>query len=183
MYGDDFYAISLDAVSLTVTPASEANSAESGGIRVDGRDNLTQPIPVARLKFNKGWIRFKVRPRHAPAELIDFLETTNSYFAYMFGDANNYISLYGSAANQITLGFNAGGAGFVSANWACAAAWTADQEMIWEIRYNAASMWLVVDEVTVVTVVAPVAFGLIPTIAYWGGWVGVRQGDAVFLNP
>ena len=42
--GDDFYLFALDGVSLTVTPASEANSAEAWGLRVDGRDTLTQSI-------------------------------------------------------------------------------------------------------------------------------------------
>jgi hypothetical protein len=41
-YVDDLYAFLLDDVSLTVTPASEANSAETTGLRVDGRDTCTQ---------------------------------------------------------------------------------------------------------------------------------------------
>jgi hypothetical protein len=39
---DDIYMFALDDVSLTVTPASEANSAETDGLRVDGRDTCTQ---------------------------------------------------------------------------------------------------------------------------------------------
>jgi len=182
-YVDDAYAFALTAVSLTVTPASEANSAESGGIRVDGRDTLTQPIPAGALKATEGWVRWKMRMRHAPAALEAFQESTDDNFAYFFGDANNYIIVHGTAANQMTLTFDSAGAGAVAANWACAAAWTADQEMLFEVRWNAASVWLVVDGVTQATAVGPVAFAPIPTIAYWGGLVGVRQGDAVFLDP
>ena len=41
---DDISIIELDDVSLTVTPASAANSAEGGGIRVGGLDTVTQAI-------------------------------------------------------------------------------------------------------------------------------------------
>jgi hypothetical protein len=43
-YVDDVSVIELDDVSITATAASEANSAEGTGIRVDGLDTLTQSI-------------------------------------------------------------------------------------------------------------------------------------------
>jgi hypothetical protein len=41
-YVDDLYGFFLDDVSLTVTPASEANSQENGGIQVTGLDHYVQ---------------------------------------------------------------------------------------------------------------------------------------------
>ena len=184
MFWDDVFAVALDAVSLTVTPASEANSAESGGRRVDGRDTLTQPIPAGKLKATEGWVRWKMRMRHAPADLEAFQESTLDAFLYLFGDASNYIYVAGTAANTITLGVNSAGAGAQTNTWDCTAAWTADEELLWEVRYNAASVWLIVAGVTRVTVTTAIAFGTVPATAYLGSNnSGARQGDVVFLNP
>ncbi|KKT45404.1 MAG: hypothetical protein UW36_C0006G0025, partial [candidate division WWE3 bacterium GW2011_GWA2_44_16] len=60
---DDSYTFSLSPVSLTVTPASLANSTETTGIRVDGTDMLTQPI--TNLTATSGTARFKYTPRHS----------------------------------------------------------------------------------------------------------------------
>ena len=183
-YVDDLYYVALAPVSLTVTPANEANSAESGGRRTDGRDMLTQPIPVGYLRPRKGHIRWRDGMRHSPANLIAFRETTDTYAAYFFGDATNYISLRATAANQFTLSYDAGGAGIQTVNWACAAEWTEDQDMLFEILYRANLMRLRVDGIFVAAIAQPVVFTTIPTLTYWGSNnAGARQLDAVYLDP
>ncbi|MBE0574034.1 hypothetical protein IH575_03965, partial [Candidatus Dojkabacteria bacterium] len=89
-YFDDAYAFALDDVSLTATPASLANSQESGGIRVDGYDKLTQP--VTKLKATSGSIKFKWTPRHSAADFLKFGQTELDIFR-LYGNANNRIIL------------------------------------------------------------------------------------------
>ncbi|MHA2065288.1 MAG: DUF2341 domain-containing protein, partial [Candidatus Thorarchaeota archaeon] len=106
-YFDDIYAYHLDAVTLTVTPASEANSLESSGLRVDGRDTLTQTI--SNLTTTKGTIKFDYTPRHDAADQLAFLESTDVYIGEWYGDADDYIQLYWSAANTVTLAYSING--------------------------------------------------------------------------
>ncbi|PIZ45089.1 hypothetical protein COY32_05630, partial [candidate division WWE3 bacterium CG_4_10_14_0_2_um_filter_41_14] len=80
-YLDDTYAFVLTPVSLTVTPASEANSLESTGLRVDGTDTLTQPI--TNLTATAGTIKFKFTPRHSFA-VADLLGVTSPVIATLY---------------------------------------------------------------------------------------------------
>ena len=174
---DDIYAFKLDDVSLTVTPASAANSVESGGLRVDGRDKLEQDI-TNRLKRTSGEIRWRSRPRHAPANLVAFVETANAYLIQAYGDATNYISVYGSAANTVTLAFNDGG-GAHTVNWDCTAAWVADEELAWKLEYHPNAMRLWCNSMVVATIIQPVSFATIPNTIYFGRSITGDNSDTV----
>ena len=184
-FSDDFAAFLLDAVTLTVTPASEANSLESGGIRVDGYDNGPQVVPENRLKSQKGWIRTIWRPRHSDAQAVAFGNAT-PYVLDIHGDANNWIDVVWTAANTLRLRYNANGAGAVSANWATGGgAIVPDTAYLVEIKYTAGGAILYVDGVNRVQIVAPTGFVWpVPTTCYWGTADGLnQQTDAVYGQP
>ena len=185
-FTDDVYLLSLDDVSLTVTPASEANSAESGGIRVDGYDICSQPIPAGILGPTAGHIKWKVRPRHAQGALESF-GVTNPIMAAFYFDINNQIYLQSSNDDNLRLYVVVGG---ISTNNAIAASnLVADQEYLFEIKYNATDAILKIDGVTTITVTpgAGINFGAnIPNSAYWGKGLPaatINQHDDVFINP
>jgi hypothetical protein len=91
--------------------------------------------------------------------------------------------VYASAANQIRLEFDAGGAGVQQDNWNCAGAITADTTYLMEVLYTAAFVRLYVDHVVQAEIIAPVTFTTIPTILYWGLLqAGNQQVDAVFAG-
>src|SRR3989344_6494500 len=74
---DDVYQFQLTDVSLTVTPASEANSTENTDeIRVDGRDTYVQSS-ASSIGTTSGFVSFNFRPRHAGADSVKFAETTS----------------------------------------------------------------------------------------------------------
>ncbi len=108
---DDFYAFPLTPVSLTATAASVANSAESGELRVDGRDvNLLASMPglgTTSGTYTVGW-----RPRHSAASGVAFTEGTATQGAYilsLYGNANNYINVFWDAANRIRMSYSMAG--------------------------------------------------------------------------
>ena len=78
IYYDDVYLFSLTPVSLTLTPASEANSTENTDeLRVDGRDTYTASSAEATsIGTTTGFVSFNYRPRHAAADMVKFAETT-----------------------------------------------------------------------------------------------------------
>jgi len=177
-YVDDVCVVPDTAVSLTATPASAANSIESGGIRVDGYDKLVQPT-TARLRRNRGVIRWKALMRHSPANIVKFVQVTGAaYLLYAYGDATNYVSVYGSAANTMTLAFNDGG-GAHSTTWDCTAAWTANQERAWAVDYDANRMRLWHNGLVVATINEPVNFAVVPTSLYYGSNATGNAIDAV----
>jgi hypothetical protein len=186
-YVDDVSVVALTAMTLAATPASAANSAESGGLRVDGYDTLTQPIPAGKLKASSGYILGpKLVMRHAPADLVKF---GNAYVAFMTAqaaDTNNRIRLYGEAANTITLYVSYGGVN-VGVSWACAGAWVVGDTVQFAIRHTGSYVQLIcfVNGVGGVkeTITGSIAFSAIPTTAYWMTTVGrAQQPDAVILE-
>ena len=179
---DDVYLFALDAVSLTATPASEANSAESSGIRVDGRDTLTQPIPAGSLGATSGKIRFKWRPRHDSADINSF-GITNTHIFQAYNDGTNYIRVYATASN-VTLDVRTTAGGSQTNNWS-GHALVADTEYLVEIEYTSTQCTLSFDGDIKATVTTPIDFlSAIPDTLY----VGTRNDggfsiDAVFINP
>jgi hypothetical protein len=168
----------LDDVSLTITPANLANSAESGGLRVDGRDLCSQPIPAGTFTATSGWIKFKYIPRHDEVDVVDFGNPA-SYILRIYFDATHFIDLWHSLASRVDLAFNDGG-GVHTANWAPATL-AAGTEYEFEIQYNTGEMTLRIDGVTRITITTPINFANIPTIIYWGAdQTGALQVDAVF---
>jgi len=184
-YLDDLYAILLDDVSLTVTPASAVNSVESGGIRVDGWDIAPQPIPAGRLFPTIGWVRIRCIPRHAGADALKFGSAT-PYIAEWYGDVNNYFYIYWSAANTMTLAFKSAGGALQTGNWATAGAILAGGNYLLEVRYDLNNMYLYVNSVLRITVTSPIAFTTIPVFCYpatANALVAGQHEDAVFLAP
>jgi hypothetical protein len=181
-YLDDLYAILLDDVSLTVTPASAANSVESGGIRVDGLDNCRQAIPVGRLFATQGWIRFRYIPRHNGADVLKF-GITATELALIWGNANNFIELYWSAAGTIKLATIYGGV-YDDNNWVTAGYIVAGNSYLFEIRYAPTGLQLLVDNVVRTTVPAVTGYAVAATQFYPGNDnATTHHNDAVFLAP
>jgi hypothetical protein len=183
-YTDDIYLFQLDDVSLTVTPASEANSLEGTGIRIDGRDVATQVPDVGILQATQGWIRFRWRPRHSAAQAVAFGETgvTTDIFDGRAPIAN-YIALYWAAANTVQLiVFDGGVLGIV---WNATGLVVADTEYLVEIKYYPARADLLIDGVIVATGAGGIDFGAdIITLANYGhNNVNADQTDAVFSAP
>jgi len=182
-YVDDVAVIADTAVSLTCTPANLANSTEGIGVRGDGLDQLAQPIPPGSIFATEGWLRIQVTPRHSIGVMRSFGNLTPR-FGTAWGDATNYIYWNVSAANTVTLGFNAGGAGLQTGNWAAAGAVLAANNYVMEVIYDAAQMRLVCGGVTRITIVAAVNFGTIPTTFYAGSdQTGLQQVDSAFSSP
>lgn len=178
-YFDDCYVVALTGVSLTATPASEANSAENSGKRVDGRDTLTQ-AHGGKLGAASGAVTFKVRPRHLPADLVKYGNTT-VYWMDVRQNANNRLRVFSSAANTVTIGYTANGAAEVTANWDATAAWTADQEMTWKVTYGSGGAKLLVGGVLKATAAGAVAFATAFSVnVYFGSaYDGTGQVDMV----
>ena len=181
-YGDDIYLFQLDPVTLTVTPASEANSAESGGIRVDGFDALTQPV-LNRLKARSGHIVWRGLLRHAPANLVAFWEGAEVTLLDAFGAAANYARVRATVLNTVDTRFDDGG-GVQTVNWAAAGAWAADDELFLELYWRGHFMQLSVAGIPVATINQPVDFAVLPTILYWGLLnSGGTNADLVIKEP
>lgn len=156
----------MDNITLTVTPASAANSAEGTGIRVDGLDRLTQP--TTNLKLSKGWAKFFYTPRHGDS-IVALLGNLTPAICELRADANNYILLDWSAANTLRLRYNAGGAGVQTGTWATGGgAIVAGTKYKIEIIYTGGAMYVRVDGVAVITITAATVFSVVPTTAYWG---------------
>ncbi len=143
-YTDDVYEFLLTDVSLTVTPASSANSTETSGLRVDGRDTLSQPI--TNLTATNGVVKFKYTPRHNAADMLKFGVAT-PYIIDLYGNATNYIRVYWSAANTVTMAFNDGTTERVK-SWDATGAIVAGTTYSMEINYSTTKMELKVDGVS-----------------------------------
>lgn len=181
-YVDDIYLFQLDAVSLTVTPASEANSAEGAGIRVDGKDFLTTTVPVGRIGANQGDVRFGYTPRHGDTEALLF-GSDPAMIALLQGDANNWLQLRWTVADTLQLSFNANGAGAQLDTWATGgSAFTPGTTYTFRIRWTGGAMRLYVDGTLRITITAATGFVWPnPTTLYWGSTTGaLQQSDAVY---
>lgn len=161
---DDVYSVTLDPVSLTVAPASSSNSTETSGLRVDGADTLTQPI--GGLSANSGVVKFKFTPRHNFADAAKF-GAANPVIAHFYYDANNYLKLFyqSSTILRLTGVFNGTS---VNADYSTPTL-NAGTTYNLEIGYNAGgTMFLKVNGVQQVSASGIVAFGTVPTTAYFG---------------
>ena len=113
-YGDDAYLVALTAVSLTVTPATEANSRESmthpnwgaqDTMRVDGRDTLT--IPTANvLQADRGswmgWRRFRRATAWTNETILDMGGASPNEFRIVRVASTNVIHVYYGDQNDAT---------------------------------------------------------------------------------
>lgn len=177
-FADDCYFFALDDVTLTCTPASQANSLEGTGIRVDGLDRLTQLVTA--WQAGKGKVTFTYTPRHSAA-IVALLGNATPVIACFYADANNYILLDWSAANTIRLRYNAGGVGVQTGTYDATGAIVAGTAYNMDLRYTGGGMKLYINGGLVLTISAGVSFSVIPTTAYWGSDNSTtQQNDAVF---
>lgn len=178
-YGDDFFVKVLDDVSITVTPASEANSTENGGIRVDGLDSLTQSIPDGALGAESGSIKFYYTPRHDAADVVK-LGNSAPFIAYARTDSNNRIRIWWSAANTIRMITNANGVSDDN-TYNATGAIVAGTKYLFEISYTSTEIVLKIDDVVVITNNQVVDYTTPLATLYLGlDNAGALQGDAVF---
>jgi len=181
-YVDDVYLFTLDAVSITATAASEANSSESNGVRVDGLDTLTQTI--TGLGATSGKIRFKWRPRHDAADMLKFNSGTPFIFKVWKTSDSNRIQIYATGTNEITFLLTIGGANS-SDTWSTAGQIISDTEYLVEVEYSASQITLSIDGVVKSTITTAIDFGAnIPDELFCGANNnGTTQSDAVFVSP
>lgn len=179
-YYDDFYSFKLNDVSLTVTSASEVNSAETTGLRVDGRDTLTQT--VTGLSVDRGLIKFKYTPRHSYSTAGSF-GNTNPYIITIYGDNNNRIYLYRPSGSALGLvRWVPGDAD--EYQWASPTL-NAGTTYIFEIAYSVGgNITLNIDGTQVASgSFGSTAFGTVPTTAYFGSDnSGTNQYDGTITN-
>ena len=177
-YVDDVSIVVLDDVSITATPASAANSAEGGGIRVDGLDTALQaPVTVTA---NKGKLNFYITKRHAAADVAKFGVTT-PYELHWYEDANNYMYVYWSAANTLDLKYNAKGAGEQTGQANMTGAWTAGARKLTTLEWGASSCKLDLDGVNKITIAQPASFTAMTANFYFGSNKdGANQSDSVY---
>jgi len=180
-FSDDFYALELDDVTLTVTPASEANSAEDTGIRVDGLDSLTVPATAHKMKARSGGLKWRATPRHSLA-LAQGFGQASEYLLDLTEDANNYLRLV-RTTNTLTLAVNQNGAGEVTDT--DATAWAADTEVLLEVVNAGSHIYARRDGVTVLDITGLTGFAADFTAAAYFGSEDTPdlQFDGVISSP
>src|SRR3990170_212443 len=183
---DDVYIIRLIDVSLTVTPASEANSTENTDeIRVDGRDTYVES-GASSIGTGSGFVSFNWRPRHSAADAVKFAETTSddAYVISFNGDADDYIRVYWDSANTLRMSYSMAGTTGTS-TWDATGAIAANTEYAVSLTYTGGgSMVLNIGSADRITLSGiPAAFGIAPNTVYFGSDTsGGNQGDATFSS-
>ena len=179
-YFDDAYAFALDDVSLTATPASLANSQESGGIRVDGKDLLYQNIPTGKLKASTGEVKLKFTPRHSQANMLKY----SDYYPFVvsvYGDISNNIIVHVVDSTKIRFKAVVGGVTY-TVDSTLSTTFVAGTEYFIGIKYSPSSAYLYLNGSVVSSLaISPFMFSVIPTVMYLGSSGGISQIDAVFL--
>ncbi len=177
LYADDFYAIILNAVSLTATPRSEANSLELGGLSIDGRDTCTQP--TGRLTRTHGEIRFSANPRHDMNE-VGAWGQVREYLLYLNIDGNNRFYIARLPIPRIEILVESNG---VSPTDIWNTAWSAGEKWDFIVKWTPAKFWILVNGVEQLTVNWASPFTTAPSAGSfeWGAANGANQFDGVIL--
>jgi len=175
---DDVSVIELDDVTITATAANEANSTEGTGIRVDGLDTLTQATTGVTLAGDSA--TFKITKRHAAADVAKFGNST-PYEFHAYGDADDYMYVYWSAANTLTLTYQAAGGGEQTDDYDATAAWDAGATKTAKLTWGGSSCVLRLDGTPVITIAQAAAFDTLGTDFYLGSDKdGANQSDSVY---
>ncbi|MBU0999774.1 fibronectin type III domain-containing protein [Patescibacteria group bacterium] len=185
---DDFYIFPVTGVSLTVTPASEANSTENTDeIRVDGRDKYLEE-GASSITTTSGYMSFDYRPRHSAADAVKFAETTadDAYVFYLYGDSDDYVKVYWDSANTLRMAYNLNGGGEVSGTWDATGLIAANSQYAVVLSYTGGSTMVLnvggTDRITLSSI--PASFGTAPNNVYFGSYYdgsnATLQGDATF---
>lgn len=180
-YVDDAYIIALTDVSLTVTPASAANSLEGSGIRVDGGDSCSLPAGV--LTSQKGKVRFLWTPRHSAPDFVKF-GNNQPNIVRIRGDGNNYIAVYEQGVNLIgMISVMNGVSSVIPVFWDCTGVFVAGTTYLLEVRYSPSGITLAVNGSIMVTFNTAINFIVAPATVYFGSNNTTQQGDAVYSAP
>jgi hypothetical protein len=183
---DDCYLFQLDDVSITATPASEANSTEGTGLRVDGRDACSQPI--TRLTATRGRIRWNWTPRHGAGDFEKFGEGVDVRAMLAWNNGNDYIQFRTATNTNLFLRVVVGGVG-ANDNQDMSGIIAAGTTYAMECRYNSTQCELLINGVVRLTSVpvGGINFGAnIPDTMYWGCDYAPGlddQVDAVYAAP
>jgi hypothetical protein len=180
-YTDDAMAIVMDDVTLTVTPASKDNSTEDTGLRVDGLDTCTQPIPSSKIKASRGRIRWRWTPRHSAGDFVKFGGGAPD-IAMAFGDATNFIRVRCQTATNIRLLFN-DGSGQLTGDWDATGSIAAGTTYLLEIVCHPGRVAFYADGVERIAIATSVDFDVIPTILHWSAYATAVRGDATLRAP
>jgi len=180
-YVDDVSFRVLDDVSLTVTPASAANSVEGTGIAVNGGDTSVQPLPVGKWSATRGRVRWKVTFRHGAADFVKF-GVPDCYLLRAFGDANNLVYLRETAANRLRLSCTSQGTS-TPTDWDCTGAFVAGTTYTFEIVYSSSQIQLKVNGTAVITTTMAINFAALPTSIYFGSSSNLTTQADVVISP
>ena len=178
-FTDDIYIIQMDDVSLTVTPANEANSLEDTGIRIDGLDTVTDTPTL--LRAHQGNLEFGATPRHPPAEAQGFGQI-REYLVTLYEDANNWLEFY-RHNNALTLRCVAQGAVEINDTDNIAGDWDAGVLSVFRIAYGPGGVRVWRDGVHIMTALGSAVFATAFTSIEWGTDENqIRQFDGV-ISP
>jgi hypothetical protein len=180
-YTDDAYIIALNDVTLSVTPASAANSLEGTGIRIDGNDLLVQVIPTGMLFASYGNIEFYFTPRHGDAivALLGVLTPCIAEFRY---NAANTIVLDWSAANTLRLRVLSAGVTYTG-TWATGGgAILAGTKYKCEISYHMGNYLVKIDGTTRVALGGVLNLAGAPATAYWGSGAAPVYNSDIMIS-
>ena len=174
---DDVFIVTSD-VYVTATPTDKDDSEESLGLRIGGGSTAEQ---IINLPASAGILQADFIPRHSASNAVNFGKA-ESYLFDMYQDSDNYIRAYWSAANTITLAYNAGGAGEQSDTYDATGEWDALEQKTVQCEYSSASVVLRVDGVDIISIIKTDAFSSGFTLVYWGSKNdGTSQFDGVIL--
>ena len=178
-YVDDVSVMALSAVTLTCTPASLANSTETSGLRIDGKDLVTQTPAAGLLSATSGTLKWRWTQRHAAADVLKFGVTT-PYILDAYGDANNWIRLYWSAANTVTLDIKCPDL-TITRTWDATGAIVAGTTYTGELSYSSSQIVFKVDDLAKITLdMTFESNGLLNNlVAYWALDEAAGANDAL----
>ena len=181
-YVDDLYGFFLDDVSLTVTPASEANSQENGGIQVTGLDRCVRDI-TGKLGAKQGKVILNWTPRHGDGNFTMF-NSADPYICVIYKDSQNFITLYHDSNNSIRTYTRVANDSKID-TWT--ASITAGSTYLLEIEYGGTEITVTIAGTKRLTTTysGGVDFGAnIPDTVYIGHYIDYKkQCDAVFSAP
>lgn len=185
-YFDDVYAYQLSDVTVTATPASEANSTEnSDEIRVDGKDSYIE-TDASSISSGSGFISFDYRPRHSASIASNFAQDTDedAYIIALYGDSDDYINVYWDSDNTVKMEYSMGGS-TKSGTWDATGAIVAGTQYAITLQYTGGGTMVfnVGGNAKITLSSIPASFGTEPSTVYFGSdSSSVTQGDATFSN-
>jgi len=177
---DDIALVPANPVTLTVTPQSTANSTSGDTLLVNGRDLASQAL--TGVSANYGDVRFSITPNHNDSDVALF-GTTTPYECLVWGDANNNIAVFWSAADSLRVTMTIGGVPSLS-TWA-----TGGGAIVAGTTYQARVLWtatqtrLYIDGVLRATVAAATGFATVPTVVYYGSDQLATNHNDVIYSP